>query len=490
MHISENHDRFAMDAIVLFAVFSAWLAHLARRWLAWPIAEWPALALPPVIALLALFAVTLGEAPLTGLGWAAWPVTAIFGYLLLRRQERYIPDDTLAPLHTLMFWTVCGLLALEGYWRLRAYVPEGAWSWSAWAYGFGLLLLLVSGPGAHMRWPIARFARSYLEWGATPLAALLWAWSIASVQSDGDASPLFWLPVINPLDVAQLLVFLAIAVWLRRLSALGVQWHRTAFDYLALATLFLWFNALLLRTLHHRFQADYDVVAVLTSFNLQQVFLVGWSAFAFAAMWFVRRERILRICVIASTPLMLIMWMWTLHANLTQDGGEWARLPVLNPLDLVQIVIYAIAALWLVRVNRLGIPLADFRMPLQIAAGATGFLWLNTMLLRTLHYWADVPYTFDDLARSTLVQASVSVFWTACAFAAMTWATRRAIRPYWLIGASLLALTVVKLFLFDLSHVTGVERFVSFIGIGIMLLLIGYFSPLPPKAKDIVKGEQ
>ena len=51
-----------------------------------------------------------------------------------------------------------------------------------------------------------------------------------------------------------------------------------------------------------------------------------------------------------------------------------------------------------------------------------------------------------------------------------------------LVGAALLALTVVKLFLFDLSHVTGIERIVSFIGIGVLLLLIGYFSPLPPKA--------
>jgi uncharacterized membrane protein len=45
---------------------------------------------------------------------------------------------------------------------------------------------------------------------------------------------------------------------------------------------------------------------------------------------------------------------------------------------------------------------------------------------------------------------------------------------------------VVKLFLFDLSRVTGVERIVSFIGIGVLLLLIGYLSPLPPKAKEAV----
>ena len=761
-HISDDRMRFTLDAFALFAVLTAWLAHLARRRLAWPIAEWPALPLVPVIALLALSVFNLDgvQAPLTGLGWAAWPVAAIFGYLLLWRQERDVPRTLLAPLHILLFWTICGLLALEGYCRLRAYVPEGAWSWSAWAYGFGLLLLLLAGPGARLRWPIARFAQAYLVWGAAPLAALLWMWSIASVRSDGDASPLFWLPIINPLDIAQLLVVMAIATWLRRLTALGIRWrhpaynylalataflwfnalllramhhffhfdysihavltsvtlqqvllvgwsalvfgavwfarretiarvfikasaplmlimwlwtiyanvtqdggawarlpilnpldlvmiviyaaiafwlrrvsrlgirwhhpafdyltlgtlflwfnavllrtlhyhfhvdysvnavltsvnlqqvflvgwsvfafaamwfvrqdrilricinasaplmlimwlwtlyanftqdggewarlpvlnpldlvmiviyaaiafwlrqvnklgirwHFAAFDYLVLGTLFLWFNAVLLRTLHHHFHVDYAIHAVLTSVNLQQAFLVGWSVFAFAAMWFARQERILRICVIASAPLMLIMWLWTFYANLTQDGGDWSRLPVLNPLDLVQIVIYAIAALWLVRVNRLDTPLAKFltgsRMQLQIAAGATGFLWLNAMLLRTVHYWADVPYRFDALTQSMVAQASISVFWTACAIVVMIWSAHRVMRAYWLIGAALLALTVVKLFLFDLWHVTGLERIVSFIGIGIMLLLIGYFSPLPPKAKQIAKGDQ
>ncbi|MFL9906749.1 DUF2339 domain-containing protein [Paraburkholderia sp. RL17-337-BIB-A] len=53
----------------------------------------------------------------------------------------------------------------------------------------------------------------------------------------------------------------------------------------------------------------------------------------------------------------------------------------------------------------------------------------------------------------------------------------------------MLAAAVVKLFLFDLSHVTGIERIVSFIGSGLMLLLIGYFSSLPPKAAVLETGQ-
>jgi uncharacterized membrane protein len=134
-----------------------------------------------------------------------------------------------------------------------------------------------------------------------------------------------------------------------------------------------------------------------------------------------------------------------------------------------------------VRIHRLGVPIGEYRVPLQVAAGATGFFWLNAMLLRTLHHWTGVPYELDAMSHSMLVQASISVFWTVCALAMMIWATRKASRMFWFIGGALLAATVVKLFLFDLSHVTGIERIVSFIGIGLMLLLIGYFSPLPPK---------
>ncbi|NTY38140.1 DUF2339 domain-containing protein [Burkholderia diffusa] len=498
-HVDLHADRFVVDATALFAAGTAWLAHVARRRLAWPLAEWPALALTPVLALLALRAFDAYEAPLSGLGAFAWPVAVGAGLALLWRQSRgatsadaardaapgvgqSIAAGVIAPLHTLMFWTLCGLLSLEGFWRLRAFVPEGAWSWSAWAYGFGALLLLVSGPGSRLSWPVAAFPRAYQVWGAAPLAALLWLWSIASATSDGDASPLFWLPLLNPLDIAQFLAFVAFAAWLRRLKTLGIAWHPRAVDYVAIATVFLWFNALMLRTLHQRFHMAYDIDTVLSSFGIQQVFMVGWSLFAFACMWLTRRDGIARVCALASLPLIVVMWVWTFYANFTQDGGSWARVPLFNPLDLVLAVVYALAATWFVRARKLGWSFDRYRVELTSAAGATVFLWLNAILLRALHHWAGVPYEFGAMAESTLVQASVSVYWTVCALATTIWATRRGLRPLWFVGAALLALTVVKLFLFDLSHVTGIERIVSFIGIGVLLLLIGYFSPLPPKA--------
>ncbi len=43
-----------------------------------------------------------------------------------------------------------------------------------------------------------------------------------------------------------------------------------------------------------------------------------------------------------------------------------------------------------------------------------------------------------------------------------------------------MAIVVAKLFFVDLSNVGGIERIVSFIGVGLLMLVVGYFSPVPP----------
>jgi uncharacterized membrane protein len=84
---------------------------------------------------------------------------------------------------------------------------------------------------------------------------------------------------------------------------------------------------------------------------------------------------------------------------------------------------------------------------------------------------------------SQLVQASFSILWMLLALGSMVFATRRALRALWVTGAALMAVVVAKLFIVDLSGIGTVERIVSFIGAGLLMLLIGYFSPVPPRAE-------
>ena len=81
-------------------------------------------------------------------------------------------------------------------------------------------------------------------------------------------------------------------------------------------------------------------------------------------------------------------------------------------------------------------------------------------------------------------QTALTVFWSALAVTVMFQATRRARRLAWLAGALLLGVVVLKLFLFDLSRLHGLGRIVAFLGVGVLLLAIGYFSPVPPKETE------
>src|SRR5260370_14849095 len=111
------------------------------------------------------------------------------------------------------------------------------------------------------------------------------------------------------------------------------------------------------------------------------------------------------------------------------------------------------------------------------------FVWLNAALLRALHRWAGVPFELEAMLRSTLVETSISIFWAILALTTMLAATRTGARVVWLTGAGLLGVVVAKLFLVDLSHSGTIERIVSFVGVGLLMLVIGYFSPLPPAAE-------
>jgi uncharacterized membrane protein len=186
--------------------------------------------------------------------------------------------------------------------------------------------------------------------------------------------------------------------------------------------------------------------------------------------------------------LALYLALWSLLTNLTLPGDPYPLpyVPVLNPLDLAQAFVLLVLARYGLHLHEARYPaLADVKPPhLVWALAALVFIWLNGILLRTLHYWEGVPYEPEALFRSTLVQTSVSIFWTVLALATMLFATRRSQRFVWIVGAALLAVVIAKLFLIDLSGVGRVDRIVSFIGVGLLTLVVGYFSPVPPARRE------
>jgi len=157
-------------------------------------------------------------------------------------------------------------------------------------------------------------------------------------------------------------------------------------------------------------------------------------------------------------------------------------LPVFNPVDASLLLTVGLLALYMRRLQQYGGASPAVARGLAYASAGVGFVALNSLWLRIVHHYWGVAWQADALFDSFVTQAGYSILWTVLALGAMWWAARRGRRPLWLAGAALLGITVAKLFLVDLSNSGGAERIISFIAVGGLMLVLGYFAPLPKAA--------
>ena len=190
---------------------------------------------------------------------------------------------------------------------------------------------------------------------------------------------------------------------------------------------------------------------------------------------------------IAGMGLALSLGLWSVGSDIAWSGdpSPLPYAPLLNPIDLVQVLVLFV----LYRYGRFLDTLPSTTMArldaraFRSALAVLAFMGLNAVLFRTLHQWFSVAWGIEASFKSTRMQASVSIFWAILALVAMLLAARRQQRVVWLVGASQLGIVVVKLFLVDLSRVGSIERIVSFVGVGVLMLVVGYWSPIPPAVR-------
>ncbi|MEE4073092.1 DUF2339 domain-containing protein [Pseudomonas viridiflava] len=188
--------------------------------------------------------------------------------------------------------------------------------------------------------------------------------------------------------------------------------------------------------------------------------------------------------VSAAAPLAVLMLAWFWLANIFSDGAAdpLPYIPLLNPLEIGLLFSLTGVFLWMRHyLPKMGMDGTRSRNIPLLIAGASLFALVTAMVMRTAHHWADVAWNTEDLLESMRVQAGLSIVWTLMALALMIGGHMRAHRQIWLGGAALIGVVVIKLFFIELGNRGGMERIVSFIGVGILLLVVGYFAPLPPK---------
>jgi len=322
--------------------------------------KWPSLGglgsvLIPAAALVLLAAWHSRYHPAANFGWLAWAAVFVVHFMSLRRLAPMLPAPVLSVAHVLGCWLLMGVLALELRYALLVLSEQyNAWRWLGWAILPSLYLVLMAAPRA-WPWPVSAYPREYRVYAAAPLALLMlgWFW-LANIASEGNAEPLPYVPLINPLELGLLFALFGVYVW-----------FRSAMPQLAV-------------------RKDYAAIAT------------------------------------------------------------------------------------------------------QGLAGASLFAFFTALVMRTAHHWSAVPFELDLLLESMRVQAGLSIVWTLMALSLMIGGHLRRRREVWLIGAALIGVVVAKLFFVELSNRGGLARIVSFIGVGVLLLVVGYFAPLPPKRAEAV----
>ncbi|WP_396269664.1 DUF2339 domain-containing protein [Ideonella sp.] len=188
---------------------------------------------------------------------------------------------------------------------------------------------------------------------------------------------------------------------------------------------------------------------------------------------------------VGATPLALwsLAWLWASNVWSAGDAAPLPVIPLLNPLEMGHALVLMALLLW-----QRALP-EDSPLRLegraQVAVwGSTGLALLTGAVLRACHHLAGIPWEMSALMGSTLAQAALSITWALTGVVVMVLGNRRGSRGAWVAGAALLAVVVVKLFFVELADSGGLYRIVSFMGVGALLLLVGYFAPVPSTQKE------
>lgn len=350
-NISSVNSAFSL---ILFASFTAVTLQWLKQKLNWDELRLPALTLLPVLYLLIPFVLLENDHPFADWNVISWTLAFTSHLWILKKYDAQETNHT-HWLHTAGFWFITAIITIELAWQVDHYV-QGANTWPLMMTGLipTLFILFIYHYGQKIAWPVAQHKNQYQAVAVKPVALGIWIWfALMNIFNDGRATPIDYLPFINPLDIVLAIQLLALTYW-QRLPLDFEDWGK------------------------QRWRFDYS-------------------------------KLLLAISV---------------------------------------------------------------------------FLWLNTMWLRFAHHMWHIDFNLSDMTQSRLVQTGVAILWSITGLSCMIMGARKKMRSIWIAGAIVMAAVVVKLFMFDLANTGTVERIVSFMSVGLLLLVVGYFSPVPPAGKE------
>ena len=374
------------------------------------------------------------------------------------------------------------------YLKLETYRADGLF-WCAYGLSLAVFALGFARLAVRLNWPALRWS-GLSVWLGLGLSGLTILGDL--YLDDGMPHRETWATYLALWGVGEWLT----AYWLKQGWNINHSWLRTLHT---LRTIVPW---LMIWPVGHRLISDWlgsgtpeqqELLAEAGWFTSGSWarYLPAW-AMMLVIVWVIRRTRsggwpVYPIVDWYRCVLIPLGAVWSIFLvlvwNLTQNGqmAPLPYVPILNPLDLTSgfSLLLGVEAFRLLReeVTEAKQPSWLARLPWIAALASYG--WFNLMLLRSMAVYLGIPYHTETLFDSQLVQTLLSLVWSGTALILMRVAAQRVLRKVWMLGAILLGIVVGKLFLVDLSNVGGLERVVSFLGVGLLMLAIGYLAPFP-----------
>ena len=234
----------------------------------------------------------------------------------------------------------------------------------------------------------------------------------------------------------------------------------------------------------HAIYEDREWVSLttLTSLALASVALVTSMPFLSVvilplgfALWCAKQETTWQQFWQARSSLVLMV-VWIITSQLfSQHAFTAYLLPILNPFDAISIAMLLTFIWMLLQQQKSGL-----ERGLLGVCSVLGALWLSSyIVLRALHVYFDTPYNSIAIWQDATVQMSLTLLWVSLAFITMQFASRKKLKGVWLLGASVLVIVSLKLVLLDLANIGTLSRVLSFLGAGLVMLIIAYIAPMP-----------
>ena len=289
-HVIKEH---IYSASIVFATLTSIAIILVSKKLSWNVLNNSVYALLPFISVLSLvfFEESNDVHPTQGFSLIAIAFFFATQYRFLFNKEREslgTKNNFLGIWHVFSSWLLFLFIFWEVSWQKENLNLHGTAGLMIWFAAIVIPVVILIGAGQKKFWPFTSFEQNYKNWIPSPLFLLAGVWFFAVCHKISDAEP--YLPLLNPLDLAQFAIVLIFAYAIKRefMNSLSYITDAARLGFLGVM-LFIWINVVTLRAMSHYQHIPYEFDALWNAVQVQMALSILWSICALLVMNLSRR---------------------------------------------------------------------------------------------------------------------------------------------------------------------------------------------------------